>query len=90
MSAAHRIEQSAINEGVLDFNVSASLQAFLDSNAQYQSSMVQVSSALPATAVDKKIFHHVDLTNKQLQGVYQGYLMGRSLTAPGAFVPCGD
>lgn len=82
---AHRIDQTAVNEGAFSFNVSSKLQAFLDSNAQYMKAMVQVSASLPADAIDRKIFYHVNLINKQLEGVHQGYLAARAQVSAGAY-----
>ena len=74
---ALRIEQTANNMGVQTYNVSSTLKAYLAANANWVASMEKIAATLESGAPERKIWSHESLVRSQLEGMYQGYLVGR-------------
>lgn len=69
---AHRILESAMNGGLgPDMKPSPAMTAFSKVNDEWIASMQ--SLAKQSTVADKAYWHHVDLINLQMRGVWDGY-----------------
>jgi hypothetical protein len=74
---ALRIEQSANNMAVQSYNVSDTLSKFMATNTDWMTGMLKIAQTLEAGTPDRKIWYHQGLLLAQLEGLYQGYLVGR-------------
>lgn len=76
-ASAMRIEQYANNMAVQTYNMTKSLEDYIDANSQFMTDSIELASTLESGSPDRMIWYHTDLLQKQMEGIYLGYLKGR-------------